>query len=475
MSTFTARFGPAWIITKREVRDQFRDWRIVIPILVLTLIFPSIMNFTAERAVSFVANYGANIVGERLIPFLLMVVGFFPISVSLVIALESFVGEKERKSIEPLLSSPLEDWHMYLGKLIAVMVPPLIASYLGIAVYLWGVYQKLGWTPEPVLLIQILLLTFVQAIVMVSGAVVISTQATSVRAANLLASFVIIPMSFVIQGESMVMFWAAYGALWWVILAMGVLALLLVRMGLAHFNREALLGRELDTLDMKAGWKFFRKQFVGEARSLGGWFYQEIPTALKRMRLPIAVATLILVGAIAVGLRESSQFSLPPNALDLNNFQIDAFKQLGPVNLLDSQGVGIIWFHNLRAAALAFLLGIISFGVFGVLVLMLPFVLIGYFMGTLAGAGIPPLTFMAAFILPHGIFEIPAIILVGAGIIYMGGMMLTPTPNKTIGDAWMEAMADWARVMVGLGIPLFFFAAIFEVFLTPRVVAWLLG
>ena len=46
---------------------------------------------------------------------LLMVVGFFPISVSLVIALESFVGEKERHSLEPLLSSPLTDAELYLG------------------------------------------------------------------------------------------------------------------------------------------------------------------------------------------------------------------------------------------------------------------------------------------------------------------------------------------------------------------------
>ncbi|GAB4579903.1 MAG: hypothetical protein Fur0022_26420 [Anaerolineales bacterium] len=475
MNTVVHRFAPAWIITKREIRDQFRDWRIVIPIFVLTLIFPSIMNFTAEQAVAFVGRFGADLVGERLIPFLLMVVGFFPISVSLVIALESFVGEKERKSIEPLLSSPLEDWHMYVGKLVAVMFPPMIASYLGIAVYLWGVYQKLGWTPEPILLLQILLLTFVQAIVMVAGAVVISTQATSVRAANLLASFVIIPMAFVIQGESLVMFWAAYNALWWVILAMVVLAVLLVRMGLAHFNREALLGRELDTLDLKAGWRFFRKGFVGDARSVGQWFRQEIPAALKRMRLPMMMATLLLIGAVWIGLAQAQVFTLPPDVIDLENFELDSFSQLGEIRLLDPEGVGIIWFHNLRASALAFALGVISFGVFGVLVLMLPFVLVGYFMGTLAGAGIAPLTFLTGFILPHGVFEIPAIILVGAGILYMGGKMLTPTPDKTIGDAWMEGMADWAKVMAGLGIPMFFLAAILEVFLTPRVVVWLLG
>ena len=76
---------PALIITRREIRDQFRDWRIIVPILILTLIFPAIMNFTARRAVVFVEQYGASIIGERLIPFLLMVVGFFPISISLVI------------------------------------------------------------------------------------------------------------------------------------------------------------------------------------------------------------------------------------------------------------------------------------------------------------------------------------------------------------------------------------------------------
>ena len=55
----------------------------------LTLFFPLLMNFTAQTAVDFVTHYGAPIIAERLIPFLLMVVGFFPISISLVIALET--------------------------------------------------------------------------------------------------------------------------------------------------------------------------------------------------------------------------------------------------------------------------------------------------------------------------------------------------------------------------------------------------
>ena len=70
---------PVWIIARREVRDQFRDWRIIFPIIGLTLLFPFLMNFTAQQILDFARGYGADIVGERLVPFLLMIVGFFPL------------------------------------------------------------------------------------------------------------------------------------------------------------------------------------------------------------------------------------------------------------------------------------------------------------------------------------------------------------------------------------------------------------
>src|SRR5690554_6022294 len=181
------------IITRREVRDSFRDWRIIIPIIMLTLFFPLLMNFTAGRLVSFVSGYGADIIGDRLIPFLLLVVGFFPTSFSLVIALETFVGEKERKSLEPLLATPLSNMQLYLGKMLAAVIPPLTASYLGIAVYLIGLALTVRWLPTVELLVQAILLTTIQAVVMVAGAVIVSSQTTSTRAANLLASFIIVP------------------------------------------------------------------------------------------------------------------------------------------------------------------------------------------------------------------------------------------------------------------------------------------
>jgi len=469
------KLRPAWIITRREIRDQFRDWRIIIPILVLTLIFPAIMNFTASQAMSFVGRFGATIIGDRLIPFLLMVVGFFPISISLVIALESFVGEKERRSIEPLLSSPLTDWHLYIGKLLAVIFPPLAASYTGIAVYLYGVYNQIGWTPDPVLIIQILLLTFVQALVMVAGAVVISTQATSVRAANLLASFIIIPMAFLIQAESMVMFWAQYEVLWSVVVGLAVLAAVLIRTGISHFNREEMLGRELDSLNIKGTWRTFVTAFVGSAGSLREWYRVEVAATLKRFKVPFIIMIGLLTASIWIGAGLNRQFPLPVDMLNLSDLEIESFSSLGSINLLDPSGIPLIWFQNVRAVFLALLLGVFTFSVFGLLVLMLPLVMIGYFAASFTGAGISPWLFFGAFVLPHGVLEIPAIMLVGAGILHMGAKLVAPSDGKSIGEVLILSLADWMRVALGVVVPALLAAAALEVLLAPRVVIALLN
>lgn len=103
-------FNQIWLVASQELRDQMRDWRIIFPMIALTVFFPFLMIVTARFTMDFVNKYGAGLVGERMVPFLLMVVGFFPVTVALVVALEAFVGEKERGTIEPLLSSPLADW-----------------------------------------------------------------------------------------------------------------------------------------------------------------------------------------------------------------------------------------------------------------------------------------------------------------------------------------------------------------------------
>ena len=152
--------------------------------------------------------------------------------------------------------------------------------------------------PEFNIMAQVLVLTTVQAVMMVSGAVVVSAHSTSVRAANLLASFIVIPVALLIQGESVLMFWGTNGALWWAVLGITVLTLLLVRVGLAHFRREELLGRQIDVLNIRWGWRVFREAFLGGAKNAAEWYLKTIPQTVRKMRISILVVTGFAVAGV---------------------------------------------------------------------------------------------------------------------------------------------------------------------------------
>ena len=196
-----------WMVAQREFQDQFRDWRIIVPMFIMVALFPFVADNTTRQAVNFMNRFGGDLILDRIIPFAILVIGFFPLSFTLIVALESFVGEKERGTIEPLLSSPLDDRHLYLGKLLVGVTTPLLFSYGSIGLYLLLLSRRPVEFPSAYMMTLIILLTFAHAVLMVSAAIVISVQATTIRAANLLASFVVVPVAFLLQGETVMIFW----------------------------------------------------------------------------------------------------------------------------------------------------------------------------------------------------------------------------------------------------------------------------
>ena len=465
----------AWVVTRRELRDQIRDWRILSPILILTLFFPLLMNFTAQQAVDFVGRYGAPIIAERLIPFLLMVVGFFPISISLVIALESFAGERERMSLEPLLATPLTDGQLFFGKMFASLILPVGAAYIGIIVYIVGLYLRLQWLPPFQLIAQVVLLTTAQGIVMVSGAVVISSQTTSVRAANLLASFIILPVSQLIIGESLIMFWGRYSVLWLIVIMLILISAVLARMGLHLFNREALLGRELDVLNLKWLGRVFWASFTHGTRSITKWYRGLICVTLPRIRGSLAVTTIILLGGFIMGAILARRFTLPLDFLQLNDIDQVLSSQLSELGLVGLSGWTWILMNNVRALGLATLFGIFSFGILSELLLMAPIAIVGYLAGNLALAGQNTVLYLSALVLPHAIFEVPAAIIAGGAILNLGMVFISPPRGSSLGESWAKALADWARISLGIVLPLLLLAAFIEAFVTPKIALFLLS
>jgi uncharacterized membrane protein SpoIIM required for sporulation/ABC-type transport system involved in multi-copper enzyme maturation permease subunit len=468
-------FSGVKLVAVREIRDQLRDWRILSPILIMTLIFPLLMNFTAEQAVDFVGRYGASIIGDRLVPFLLMVVGFFPISISLVIALESFAGERERLSLEPLLATPLTDGQLYLGKMLASLLLPLMAAYLGIFVYLGGLYLRIEWIPPAQLLLQVLFLTFAQAVVMVNGAVVISSQATSVRAANLLASFVILPVSQLIIAESLIMFWGRYNILWIVLVGLLLISIVLGRMGLHVFNRETLLGREIDVLNLKWAFRHFKREFIHGANNVAEWYKDLYKYSLRRLRIPILITAIILTAGFIVGGITAAHFRIPAEAFQFDRLDETLGSEFAQLGLMSIKGWSWILLTNIRALGLATLFGIFSFGILGEILLMTPIAIIGYFAGNLSLAGYNASRFLIALVLPHAVVEVPAAILIGAAILQLGMTMMSPSKGSSLGESWLTAMAEWARISIGFVIPLLIGAAILESYLTPKIAIMMLS
>jgi uncharacterized membrane protein SpoIIM required for sporulation/ABC-type transport system involved in multi-copper enzyme maturation permease subunit len=423
------------------MNDSLRDWRILTPIIILTLIFPFLMDFTSRWATNWVAQFSNPILMERLNPFLLMIVGFFPISFSLIIALESFVGEKERNSIEPILSMPLTDLELYLGKMLSSLLLPLGAAYLGITVFLvMRLTTAPVWVPGLELTVLMVMLTTMEALVMVCGAVVVSSQTTSVRAANLLASFIIIPMALLLQSESIIMFYAEYHALWWYVAGLFVVTLILIRMGIRTFNREDILSKEMDDLNLKNSWLDFVGYFLRPPElaaqrvnsAATAWFnpirfyWHDIPMLLRHQLMPLLLVLGVCVVAIGMGAYAARMFPIPPQLVSFDDLTPETFANLQHINLLPSLNTMSIFSNNLRVIVLAGLLSIFSFGAMALLLVLINIGLVSFVIAQVINLGVNPGLFMLAFILPHGIFEIPALLIGLTFAMRIGAALMSP-------------------------------------------------
>jgi len=463
-----------WLVARREVIDQIRDWRIVVPMLLLVTLFPFIADNTTRQAIGFMNRFGGDLILANLVPFVVLVTGFFPLAFTLVVALESFVGEKERGTIEPLLSSPLEDKHLYLGKLLVGVATPLIFSFGSIVVYLFLLARRDVAFPSIYMLALILLLTFAHAVLMVSAAIVISVQATTIRAASLLASFVVVPVAFLLQGETVLIFWGNEDVLWLAVVAVTLLSALLVRLGLAHFRREYLLGREIDTLDFRSIWRKFRGRFTGNAKSVTAWYRNEIPETLSQLRQPLLIVLALAVVAGLAGYLWVIEYV--PSHLNLTPERIDNIRTFVAENLTDLDElsarlpVPLLFFHNARTTVAFLLLGLISFSTLGLTLFMGNIGLVGGVMGAANLVGFSPLLTLIAGVLPHGIFELTAVFLATAAMFQVGAQLVTPQTDKSLGDVLLLSLADWFRVFIGLALPLLAIAAVIEVYVTPHLI-----
>src|SRR5215471_13223603 len=122
----------AALVAKRDLRDATSELRLILAMVALTLAIP-LGSAIGIRALA--AFGGGTAVVDRLSLVGAFFVVFIPASFSLVLALESFVGERERTTLEVLVSTPLREAEIYAGKVAAVLSISLGLCYGGLLVY----------------------------------------------------------------------------------------------------------------------------------------------------------------------------------------------------------------------------------------------------------------------------------------------------------------------------------------------------
>jgi len=126
-----------------------------------------------------------------------------------------------------------------------------------------------------------------------------------------------------------------------------------------------------------------------------------------------------------------------------------------------------IFGNNLRASFLSMVYGFIPFLYLPALSLGTNALILGILGGYYVNNG-QSLLFYLAGILPHGIFELPALILALALGIYLCQIIVTYIRKNTKGLV-SAAVRNAARVFVFLVIPLLVVAAVMEAYVTPLI------
>jgi uncharacterized membrane protein SpoIIM required for sporulation len=175
-----------------------------------------------------------------------------------------------------------------------------------------------------------------------------------------------------------------------------------------------------------------------------------------------------MAAGIYIGTRLLDQFYIPlgQDAVVTMNARLRDLVKLWP--MFSIAPVIAIWWQNVRVLILAMLLGLFSFGILGMIPVFATMVLAGDLLALLSANGIPVMAYLA-FIIPHGVVEIPAALLATAAMLQAGAILVTPTPGKTFGEVMISAIAEWAKVMVGIVIPLLLIGACIEAWITPRI------
>jgi len=123
-----------------------------------------------------------------------------PIFVPILISSQAVAGEKERRTIEPLLAAPVTALELVAGKSLASLVPAVAISWVAFGIFCAGVdavswrFLQVALMPTPLWLFGVLVIAPLFAFFGNGIAVVISARVAEARLAQQIAGMCVLPV-----------------------------------------------------------------------------------------------------------------------------------------------------------------------------------------------------------------------------------------------------------------------------------------
>ena len=179
-------------------------------------------------------------------PFLVLF-QVIPLVVPITIASYSIVGEKQLRTLEPLLATPIKTWELLAAKGLSAAIPGIISTWWGFAVFALvarfvtsdEIYT--GLVMSPTWLLAIVLLTPLFTFLAVGLGVLISSRVKDPNSAQQLGSLVILPVIGMLIAQVSGAVQVGVGVVMAIAIGVGVIDLLLLVVSVRLFRREEIL------------------------------------------------------------------------------------------------------------------------------------------------------------------------------------------------------------------------------------------
>jgi len=179
----------------------------------------------------------------------MMMFMLIPLAIPITIAAYSIVGEKNSRSLEPLLATPISTIELLVGKSLAAVIPAVVATYGSFLLFIlvaWLIipsknvllaFLDLRW------LIAIFIVGPLMAILAVNLSLMISSRVNDPRAAEQISMVVIVPVLGLFFGQMAGLFVLNREIISITAFILVIIDIFIVYLATKVFDREAILTR----------------------------------------------------------------------------------------------------------------------------------------------------------------------------------------------------------------------------------------